>query len=173
MRVLVSVCLLWSWSGLSAGESQEVWHVVSRVVDGDTVQLENGDRVNLIGVDAPELHQTFKLDQDLKRFPLEKQAMIELGQKATDFLRSLCEGKRVRLTYEVKDLKAYDKYNRIRGYLQLEDETVLNEELLRQGHARAHVRQRDQTYEKYTALERKAREAQRGLWKTWPAEKTE
>jgi len=29
-------------------------HLVKRVIDGDTIQLSNGERVRLIGVDTPE-----------------------------------------------------------------------------------------------------------------------
>ena len=34
---------------------------VSRVVDGDTLNLSNGQKVRLIGVDTPEVHYSDKL----------------------------------------------------------------------------------------------------------------
>ncbi|MDD5596096.1 MAG: hypothetical protein PHY94_07650, partial [Candidatus Omnitrophica bacterium] len=32
--------------------------IVKRAVDGDTLVLENGERVRLIGIDTPELHES-------------------------------------------------------------------------------------------------------------------
>ncbi|MEO0248916.1 MAG: thermonuclease family protein, partial [candidate division WOR-3 bacterium] len=34
---------------------------VSRVVDGDTIVLENGEKVRLIGIDTPEVDKSAKL----------------------------------------------------------------------------------------------------------------
>ena len=38
--------------------------LVQRAVDGDTLKLENGERVRLIGIDTPEMHESDKLYRD-------------------------------------------------------------------------------------------------------------
>ena len=53
-----------------ATDSQTAW--VKRVVDGDTLLLTNGERVRLVGVDNPEVHESKKLYRDAKRSGREK-----------------------------------------------------------------------------------------------------
>ena len=50
---------------LLAADYQTAW--VKRVVDGDRVLLMNGERVRLIGVDTPEVHESRKLYRDAER----------------------------------------------------------------------------------------------------------
>jgi len=66
--------------------SQEIFRV-QRVVDGDTIVLDNGQKVRLIGVDTPE---TKHPDKPVEYF----------GKEASEFTRRMCEGKRVRLEYD-------------------------------------------------------------------------
>ena len=47
-------------------EKREALAVV-RVVDGDTVELGDGQTVRLIGIDAPESHESDKLKKDAER----------------------------------------------------------------------------------------------------------
>ena len=71
----------------SAAEEGEKWRTVERVIDGDTIVLEGGERIRLIGVDTPEtVHPT----KPVERF----------GKEASAYTRSSAEGKRVRLEYE-------------------------------------------------------------------------
>ncbi|MDP3042536.1 MAG: hypothetical protein Q8N62_07465, partial [Candidatus Omnitrophota bacterium] len=41
--------------------------LVTRAVDGDTLVLENRERVRLIGIDTPEMHESNKLNRDAQR----------------------------------------------------------------------------------------------------------
>ena len=41
--------------------------IVKRVIDGDTLLLGNGERVRLIGIDTPEVHESGKLYRDAER----------------------------------------------------------------------------------------------------------
>lgn len=60
---------------------------VTRVLDGDTIVLDNGETVRLIGVDAPEIHHP---EIPVQRF----------GEEATEFLKRLAEGFECTLEYE-------------------------------------------------------------------------
>ena len=94
----------------SCGPSEAV---VKRVVDGDTVELQSGEKVRYIGVDTPEKGENGY-------------------DEATDFNRTMVEGKEVHLEY---DERCRDMYNRLLAYV-CADGTMVNEELLREGHAK-------------------------------------
>lgn len=72
--------------------------VVSRVIDGDTVVLANGDRVRLLGMDAPERGE------------------CHFGT-ATQRMRELVEGKEVVLD---RDGNGTDRYERLLGYIDVD-----------------------------------------------------
>ncbi len=119
-----------------------------RVIDGDTVVLDGGERVRLIGVDTPE-------SVDPRR-PVER-----FGKEAAAFTRRLAEGKRVGLEYGDETL---DVYGRTLAYIYLPDGTLLNEEIIRQGYGFAYTRFPHRRMEEFVKLERDAREHERGLW---------
>jgi len=86
--------------------------VVVRVIDGDTFVLDNGEKVRLLGINAPEKGQ-------------------RCYDEATNALKDLVEGKKVRLE---KDKVDRDVYGRLLRYVFV-DNTFVNAELLRQGYA--------------------------------------
>lgn len=92
---------------------------VSHVIDGDTIALEDGEKVRLVGVNAPEM------DND------------PFGQEAKEFTEGFCPaGTEVGL--DVDDLESKDRYGRTLAVVYVKvggDWTNLNEELLRNGFA--------------------------------------
>lgn len=124
------------------------WRTVVRVVDGDTLLLDGNERIRLIGVDTPE-------SVDPRR-PVER-----FGKEASEFTRRLVEGRRVQLAY---DQERTDRYNRTLAYVYLEDGTLLNAEIIRQGYGHAYTRFPFRLAEEFRAYEREARENRRGLW---------
>ncbi len=123
-------------------------YTVAKVLDGDTVKLDNGETVRLIGVDAPEIHHP---ELPVQRF----------GQEASDFLKRLLEGFEVTLELEPAD--QVDKYRRTLAYLWKGD-VMANEEIIRRGYAYAYTRFEFRRRDGFLALEREARHAQYGLW---------
>ena len=93
-------------------------HLVKRVIDGDTIQLSNGEQVRLIGVDTPETKHPRK--------PVEY-----FGKEASAFTKKMVEGKSVRLEY---DWQRRDIYGRTLAYVYLTDGTFLNAEIIKQGY---------------------------------------
>lgn len=125
------------------------WHVVERVVDGDTFVLANGERVRLIGVDTPE---SVKPGEEPEPY----------GKEAGQYTKKMLEGKKVRLELDVSER---DRYGRLLAYVYLEDGTFFNELLLSEGYARVLTVPPNVKYaERFLAAERAAREAGRGLW---------
>jgi micrococcal nuclease len=121
--------------------------VVSRVVDGDTVVLQSGERVRYLLVDTPE-------STGGKRECF--------GTAARDFNRSLVEGRNVRLTYGEA---CTDRYGRLLAYVTVDGQEV-NARLAEQGYACVlYVPPAGESRRaEFQALESSARRAGRGMW---------
>ena len=121
---------------------------VTRVLDGDTIVLDNGETVRLIGVDAPEIHHP---EIPVQRFGLE----------AREFLRRFAEGFECTLEYEPNNIR--DQYGRLLAYVFVEDR-LANAEIIRRGYAYAYTRFPFRRQAEFISLEHEAREHQYGLW---------
>jgi micrococcal nuclease len=136
--------------------------LVTRVVDGDTLVLENKERVRLIGIDTPEIHESNKLNRDAQRSGQDIATIKQLGQRAYEFTKNLVEGKRVRLEF---DVEKFDKYKRILAYVYLLDGTFLNAAIVEQGYASLMTYPPNVKYaDLFSKLYQDARKNQRGLW---------
>jgi endonuclease YncB( thermonuclease family) len=117
-------------------------HMVSEVLDGDTFDLANGDRVRLLGVNAPEKGQPYSAQsiQVLKEFVLGRQLRLE------------------------SDTKERDQYSRLLSYVYVGDRMV-NEELVRRGVAIVEtVPPNTRHEERLKTAQRDARANCEGLW---------
>ncbi len=105
--------------------------IVSSIVDGDTIKLENGTTCRLYGIDAPESYSNSKTTSDLEKCPILSNEMLTYGNKSKDVLTSLLENKTV--TYEVIDT---DSYGRNVCIVNLSNESYsINELMVRNGYA--------------------------------------
>ncbi len=95
-----------------------------RAIDGDTLEIDGGERVRLIGVDTPE-------SVDPGRAP------EYFGKEAAAFTGRMAQGKPVRLEF---DEQSYDVYGRTLAYVYLQDGSLLNAEIIRQGYGYAYTR---------------------------------
>ena len=136
----------------SLEEAHEV--VVRTVLDGDTVSVRYPDggtrRVRLLGVDAAEI--TGGTDETRFR-----------GETARRFVYLALFNKTVRLTY---DSERTDKYGRILAYIWMDDGTLFNELIVREGFASVlrWFPLRDDLMSRLRDAEKKARAGKRGLW---------
>jgi len=136
--------------------------LVKRAVDGDTLVLENGERVRLIGIDTPEMHESNKLYRDSQRTGEDITTIQKLGRRSYEFTKKLVEGKRVNLEF---DVERHDKYGRLLAYVYLKDGTFVNAEIVKQGYASLMTIPPNTKYaDLLLKLYREAREGQRGLW---------
>lgn len=137
--------------------------LIKRVIDGDTVQLESGERLRLIGIDTPEMHESDKLYRDAQRTQQDIRTIKELGRRAYEFTRSLVEGKWVSLEF---DVEKYDKYNRLLAYVYLKDGTFINAKIIQEGYASLMTIPPNVKYaDLFLRLYQEARQNRRGLWK--------
>ncbi|MBN1574511.1 MAG: thermonuclease family protein, partial [Deltaproteobacteria bacterium] len=147
MRRLIIPILIIFLSPVSVYQAEAI-RTCTRVIDGDTIVLDGGERVRLIGVDTPETVHPTK--------PVQK-----FGVEASDFTKWLVEGKRVTLEYD-QDRK--DKYGRTLAYVYLENGTMVNAEIIRRGYGFAYTKYPFKYMEEFRQYERDARETGRGLW---------
>lgn len=129
-----------------------LWHV-TRVVDGDTINVSLGDQketVRLLGIDTPETHDPRKPVQCF-------------GEVAAAHTKELLEGKNVRLEPDPTDSDR-DKYHRLLRYVYLPDGTLINTTLVRDGYAFAYTVFPLTKLDDFRALEADARAHNRGLW---------
>lgn len=126
---------------------------VTRVIDGDTIEIEGGERVRYIGIDTPG---TVDARKPVQCF----------GVEASNKNKELVEGKMARLE---KDITNRDKYNRLLRYVYV-DNTFINLELVKQGFAYSYSYPPDIKYqEQFLKAQQEAREAMRGLWSACPS----
>lgn len=118
---------------------------VSRVIDGDTIVLDGGDRVRYIGIDTPE--DTAKRDC--------------FGRQATQRNRELVEGRQVALE---KDVQETDRFGRLLRYVWVDGQMV-NEILVEEGFASVSTFPPDVRHqERFLEAQERARRAGAGLW---------
>ncbi|MDP2981115.1 MAG: thermonuclease family protein, partial [Candidatus Omnitrophota bacterium] len=123
------------------------------VVDGDTVELSNGDRVRYIGIDTPEIREKENSNWVYKPMPY--------AEEAKEFNKILVEGKSVRLEY---DVQKKDNYNRDLAYVYIDDKMV-NMEMVKQGFAMIHTYPPNVRYtQRFIEAQKDARDNKRGLW---------
>jgi endonuclease YncB( thermonuclease family) len=144
-----SFLMQWKSNFLESHVNDAETFFVHRVVDGDTIELENGEKVRYIGINTPE-----SVDP--------RQGVECFGRDASEYNRELVEGKKVRLE---KDISERDKYGRLLRFVYLENGTSVNEKLVREGYAYASAYPPDITKQTiFREAERQARNEKVGLW---------
>jgi micrococcal nuclease len=124
--------------------------------------LESGERVRLIGIDTPEMHRSDKLYRDARGSGQDIQTIMALGERAYRFTRSLVQGRRVRLEF---DVDRYDRYGRLLAYVYLQDGTFVNAKIVQEGYASLLTIPPNVKYaDLFLKLYQKARINKRGLW---------
>jgi micrococcal nuclease len=123
--------------------------VVQKVIDGDTIELSDGEQVRLIGLDTPELNPPHG--------PIEY-----YGLQAKKYSKNKLLGATVYLEY---GREKHDQYERSLAYLYLDDGTMFNKKLLATGHAYLLTIEPNTKYrEKFKELVIESRQNKRGLW---------
>lgn len=132
---------------VSASESASLVRV-SRVIDGDTIVLETGERVRYIGIDTPETVDP-------------RRPAGCMGKEAAEKNREFVDQKEVRLE---KDISETDSFGRLLRYVWIGD-TMVNELLVRQGFAAVSTFPPDIAYQdRFVRAQQEAQEEGIGLW---------
>lgn len=130
---------------------------VIRVVDGDTIVIESGEKIRYIGVDTPETVDP-------------RRAVACFGKEASNENKKLVAGKTVTLTKDVSDKDQFGRLLRF-VYLKQDDGNLIfvNDYLIRNGFAKASTYPPDVKFAvQFVEAEKEARNSARGLWKMCP-----
>lgn len=130
--------------------------IVKKVIDGDTIELQSGEKVRYIGIDTPETKHPNK-------------GVECFGKEAFERNRFLVEGKKI---YLQKDVSNTDRYQRLLRYVYLPDSKsatgealFVNQYMVEKGYAHALTYPPDVRFGAlFRELERKAQAEQVGLW---------
>ena len=153
--IALVVVVLAGWWRVAGGSAHPFTHgTVVRAVDGDTIIVEGGGRiedVRLLGIDTPETVDP-------------RRPVGCYGPEASAFTKHLVTGRTVTLRYD-RDL--HDKYGRFLAYVWLAGARPLfvNAELVRRGYARTYPFPPNTAHAAlFAALERSAAVGGKGLW---------
>ncbi len=153
VRILFIIFLLVT-AGAGAGAGPLVKSGQGRVVDvvdGDTLFLDDGVQVRLVGIQAPKLPLGRR---NFKAWPL--------AEESKKLLSTLTLGRMVKLSYGGRRL---DRYGRALAHLHREDGVWVQERLLRRGMARVYsFRDNRAMVPEMLAAEAAARAAKAGIW---------
>ena len=126
---------------------------VSRVIDGDTIELTTGEKVRYIGINTPE---TVHPQMSSQCF----------GEESSSKNKELVEGQ---VVYLEKDVSETDKYGRLLRYVYLlsqdSSQIFINDYLVREGYARVSTFPPDVKYQDVFLTSQKAAQQENlGLW---------
>lgn len=136
-------------------ENREQVYTVTRVIDGDTLDVTQGDttlRIRLIGINTPE-------SVDPRR-PREC-----YGKEASELMKEIAFGKDVKLVYDIHKPRKDDNGREL-AYVVRNDDLDLGAYMIESGAAYEYTYKREyyENQQRYIDLETKAKEMKRGLW---------
>lgn len=118
---------------------------VVRVIDGDTYIISSGEKVRMLGIDAPEMSTYF-------------------GNDAKQYLKHLIEGKTIRIQDDVMN-QDKDRYGRLLRYTYLNNQDI-NLRMVCDGYAIAYTRFKFSKKSSYTHCQSTATKEKLGMWAT-------
>ena len=184
----IIACLVFLEASLVfAGQS----YTVSRVIDGDSLELSNGEQVRLIGVDCPEFKDQERNSRNAERLGIDPAHYASFAQKAKDYLRRI-EGAAVKLEHDESNESTghRDKYDRVLAYVYAyafakvrkgfvpdgvsekwsDDQSkgnllhLMNAKLVGSGYGTVYRRFDFKHKDKFLELEQEAKESKKGMW---------
>ncbi len=128
-------------------------YTVSRVIDGDSIELSSGEIVRYIGIDTPEIREKENAGWVYKPRPY--------AEEAREFNQKLVKGKSVKLEF---DVQKRDKYKRLLAYVYI-GEKMVNIEMVKEGFAMIYTYPPNLKYsQRFLDAQTEARDNKRGLW---------
>lgn len=112
------IFFLFSFSDCRAAEKQTA--LVQEALTGDTIRLEGGKTLKYIGLQSPPLQSLIPL-------------VRQYGSEALEFNKKMVVGKKIQIEW---DFQIHDNQKNLLGYVYLMDGTSVNEQILKNGHAK-------------------------------------
>jgi endonuclease YncB( thermonuclease family) len=152
-HLFVLVCLLVQTATAQTGDLRAGGEAgVSEVIDGDTIRLDDGRQVRLVGIQAPKLPLGRK---GFKKWPL--------ADESKEALERLLTKKVVKIHYGGRQV---DRHGRLLAHLFTASDNIwIQQAMLHQGMARVYSFADNRALvAEMLAAERVARDAARGIW---------
>lgn len=151
---LSSTGFIWANTATSCPDSHAASEfTVHHITDGDTLVLNNGERVRILGINTPEVN--FKKPE--RSDPMAIEARQRLQQLLPD-------GTRVRLVF---DERKKDRYKRLLAFVRYGNDLDVGEQLLEEGLAWQYLILPNQLcWQRYRKAEDKAFNNGLGVWNT-------
>ena len=130
-------------------QSNRYLNTVAKVYDGDTIILENGERVRLLGINTPEIDSRHRQGE-------------QGGQAAKHWLQQKLHRGLVYLEY---DQEKRDKYKRLLAHCFLPNDEHLNKTIIEAGLASLSILPPNTRYSETLILaQQKAEQSKLGIW---------
>lgn len=164
--LILAGVLIWVIGYFSSHDS------VDAVVDSNTLELNLGRQVHLIGV-AQSRFFGYRMpersyEKEVGEVPTDSvYSLIAVDSLAMEALKDKVVGEPVTLVFPEEfepDSSGQDLF----AYVELKDGTDLNAWMIRQGHAWVHPQHKHPRAEQYREYQKQAREALRGIWGVVP-----
>lgn len=140
--VLVFVSGITGYYVLTKSDNDKEQFLVTKVIDGDTIELENKEKVRLLGINAPEENEHYY-------------------QESKNRLNELIGNKSIKLEPGPEDK---DRYGRLLRYVFVDD-IFVNLQLIKEGYATVYILNPDEKYYlDFKQAEKEAKENKLGLW---------
>jgi micrococcal nuclease len=146
-RALATLAVVATSAGCGGSPCGETEAKVTRVIDGDTIELEDGRKIRYLLVDTPESTGG---------------ATDCYGTNAKDFNTDLVMGRTVTLSF---DVECTDRFDRTLAYVYVDGQEV-NSLMIERGYGCVlHIPPNGESrHEEFQALQLSAERAMRGLW---------
>jgi micrococcal nuclease len=141
---------------------------IKNVVDGDGMIVSNifnkkETEIRLLGIDAPEIKDCRKLRQDERELHLPGQLLIELGYMSKNYLHQLLP-KETAITFITEVDNEVDLFGRTLAYVFTNEETCINEILIKEGYAKPYTKYYSTQLSSYQQLNFIAKTQNKGLY---------
>lgn len=141
---------------------------IEEVLDGDTIKVKQefgqlSKEIRLYGIDAPEVKINRKMIEDEAKSHIPSSMLLQYGLMSLDFVLQIAQpGTRITLLTERK--YQLDFWKRQLAYVILPNGLCLNEELIRNGYAKASNKYYCSLLPKYQALNFFAKQQKQGIY---------
>lgn len=136
---------------------------VTRIVDGDTFEIESGEKVRLIGIDTPEKFESNKLNNDSQISEKGKKVIKKLGELSSLYSKKELLNFNIKLVPDSTNSDK-DRYGRLLRYVFINDTILFNLQIIKDGYAYAYIKYPFIYMEQFMEAQRVARENKIGLW---------
>jgi micrococcal nuclease len=149
--------------------------VVTRVYDGDTVDVSRAGRVRLLGIDALDAHNRERTAEQAEYYGMSQERVRYWAGQAEEFARERLLGRNVVLKY---GYEMRDSYGRLLAYVHAGDQSGeatadFNLLMIEEGLASAYRRFDHPRRREYIQAEQRARGEERGFWQDVPARRAD